>query len=181
MSFSPARNLFYLGALFLFLSCDKGVGPATQTPPPAPSGYLAGRIQFQNWPPADSLIDLRLVAFQRFPPSNIVNEVLSGGAEVYPTLGDTNHLTYYVASLDYVAKFTAREYKYIVVAQRFGPAITTDWRAVGQYDLDSNYAVPSSATVVANDTTRNININVDFHNPPPQPFAPSSGRRSAIR
>jgi|WetSurMetagenome_2_1015567.scaffolds.fasta_scaffold84294_2 hypothetical protein len=172
-----------LGCVMIFLlSCDKGVGPTQQAATPAQSGYMAGTIRFQNWPPADSLVDLRLVAFQNFPPTNIVNEVLAGAAEVYPVLGDTNHLPYYVSSTGYVAKFTARQYKYIVVAQRYGPGLTSDWRAVGQYDLDSNYAVPSAATVVANDTTRNININVDFRNPPPPPqLAPGSMHRSAHR
>lgn len=152
------------------VGCDKGLSPSATPPPPSPKGYMSGLVRYQHWPPSDSLHDLRLVAFRVFPPTNIVNEVLLGRAIVYPSLGDTALVPFFVDSLCYGFDLPVGEYQYIVVAQQFGPTITTDWRAVGQYDLDSNFAIPSSVTILEDDTTINININVDFRNPPPPPF-----------
>lgn len=133
---------------------------------------MSGVLRYQHWPSPDSLLDLRIVAFTVFPPSNIVNEVLLGRAIVYPPLGDTALVPFYIDSLHYIFSLPANEYKYVAVAQQFGPTVTTDWRAVGQYDLDSNRTVPSPVTIVAHDTTRDIDISVDFANPPPQPSPP---------
>lgn len=138
-------------------------------------GYMSGVIRYQHWPPRDSLHDLRLVAFRVFPPSNIVSEVLLGRAVVYPPLGDTALVPFFVDSLRYQFSLPAGEYKYVVVAQQYGPTVTTDWRAVGQYDLDSNYAVPSPVMVIADSTVVGIDIRVDFSNPPPPPPPPPSG------
>jgi hypothetical protein len=161
--------------------CDKGLSPSAPPPPPIPMGYISGIIRYQHWPSRDSLHDLRLVAFRIFPPSNIVNEVLLGRAVVYPPLGDTALVPFFVDSLRYLFILPAAEYKYVVVAQQYGPTITTDWRAVGQYDLDTNLAVPSPVTIAANDTSRNININVDFRNPPPTPTAALFGTERTRR
>ncbi|MBM2841901.1 MAG: hypothetical protein HW412_2429 [Bacteroidetes bacterium] len=150
--------------------CDKGLNPSVPRPAQIPMGQMSGLIRYQHWPPSDSLHDLRLVAFRVFPPTNIVNEVLLGRAIVYPSLGDTALVPFYVDSLRYLFSLPVGEYQYVVIAQQFGPTITTDWRAVGQYDLDSNFAIPSPVTILENDTALNININVDFRNPPPPPF-----------
>lgn len=153
----------------LLCSCDKGLSPSTSAPA-VPVGFMSGMIRYQHWPPRDSLLDLRLVAFRVFPPTNIVNEVLLGRAVVYPPLGDSALVPFYVDSLRYKLFLPVGEYQYVAIAQQFGPAITTDWRAVGQYDLDSNLFIPSPVTIVENDTTHDINISVDFTNPPPPPF-----------
>jgi hypothetical protein len=177
------RNLHMLRFCFAVLSatlfalslsgCDKGLSPSISAPPPIPMGHMSGVIRYQHWPPRDSLHDLRLVAFRVFPPSNILGEVLLGRAVVYPPLGDTALVPFFVDSLRYRFILPAGEYKYVVVAQQYGPIVTTDWRAVGQYDLDTNLVVPSPVTIAADDTSRNIDINVDFRNPPPPPTATS--------
>ncbi len=152
----------------LLSSCDKGLSPSAAGPTVS-MGYMSGMIRYQHWPPGDSLVDLRLVVFRVFPPTNIVNEVLLGRAVVYPPLGGSA-LPFYVDSLLYEFSLPAGEYQYVAIAQQFGPAISTDWRAVGQYDLDSNLFIPSPVMIVENDTTYDINFNVDFTNPPPPPF-----------
>ena len=155
-------------SLFVLLhGCDEGLSP---TATGVPTGFMSGIVRYQHWPPRDSLVDLRLVAFRVFPPTNIVNEVLLGRAVVYPPLGDTAFVPFFVDSLLFGFSLPAGEYKYVVVAQRYGPDLYADWRPVGQYDLDTNLAVPSPVTIVANDTTWNVAINVDFRNPPPPPF-----------
>ena len=111
-------------SLAVLFACDKGVSPSAQPPPPA--GYMSGTIRYQNWPPRDSLVDLRLVAFSLFPPTNIVNEVLAGRAAVYPALGDTSHLPFIVDSVKYLFSLSPGTYEYVAVAQQFGPNITSD-------------------------------------------------------
>ena len=49
----------------LFLAgCDHGLAPPSENQRTA----ISGTITYQNWPPADSLKDLRLVAFKEYPP-----------------------------------------------------------------------------------------------------------------
>lgn len=151
--------------------CDDGVKPPADGGgggSTSPSAF-SGTIHYRNWPVADSLVDLRIVAFKVFPPGDIVSEVLQGRAVVYPPLGDTALVPFRVDSLRYVAPAAVATYQYVVVAQQYGPNILTDWRPVGQYDLDTILTVPSPVVVAAGDTTRNININVDFQHPPPLP------------
>jgi hypothetical protein len=154
-------------AMVLLSGCDKGLVPTE--PPPGP-GALSGLITYANWPPADSLFDLRIVAFRDFPPEGIVSSVLSGQAAVYPPIGDTALVPFFVDSLAYGFGLPSGRYAYLAVAQQYGPNLFSDWRPVGQYDLDTNLAVPTPIVVPPGDTLRNITIHVDFANPPPAPF-----------
>ncbi len=150
-----------------FPSCDKGLAPPTA---PVPHGRITGLITYRHWPPRDSLIDLRLVAFKQFPPTNVVSSVLNGEAFVYPPLGDTALVPFYVDSLRFDVPLRAGYYPYVVVAQQYDTVVTRDWRVVGQYDLDTNLAVPSGVDVPDGAVVPDINILVDFSDPPPQPF-----------
>ncbi|MBI5474127.1 MAG: hypothetical protein HY961_17465 [Ignavibacteriae bacterium] len=157
----------YVLAFLLVLtvsSCDEGIKP------PPFTGF-SGVIRYRNWPPADSLRDLRIVAFRNFPPRSIFEEVLNGRAVVYPGLLDTFALPLYVDSMKYHIEAPLGRFEYIAVAQQYGPNIFTDWRPVGQYDLDTNLAVPSPIEIKQDVETQDIDINVDFQNPPPRPFA----------
>ncbi len=165
-------SVMLLGML-LFPSCNEGI----QAPPETPAGPtpgvpgFAGTITYKNWPPADSLVDLRLVAFKKFPPGDILTEVLQDSAIVYPPLGGPLSLPFNVDTTHYFAPTPGNaSYRYVVVAQRYGQDILHDWRAVGQYDLDTNLAVPSPIQVPADDTLMHVDINVDFKHLPPQPF-----------
>ena len=163
-----AKSLWLL--FFALLSCDQGLAPSTQMVSGLPTGF-SGLITFRNWQSADSLYDLRLVAFSVFPPGDIVNEVLQGKALVYPPLQSSETLTDRgTDSLMYLVNATAKTYPYVVVAQRYGPDLYNDWRPVGQYDLDTNLTVPSPVVVVNSHITPDIDITVDFANPPPPPF-----------
>ncbi len=149
-------------------ACNKGIEsePQVATGP----GAMTGLITYRNWPTPDSLRDLRIVAFRNFPPGDIVSEVLQSRAVVYPPLGDTALVPFFVDSLRYKFMLDEGTYAYVVVAQQFGPNVLADWRPVGQYDLDNDLSIPSPVTVPAADTVRNINITVDFVNRPPTPF-----------
>lgn len=154
-------------------SCNEGI----QAPPensgsitPGTTGF-SGVITYKNWPPADSLADLRLVAFKNFPPGNILIEVTQDSAIVYPPLGSPSNLPFNVDTTHYfVPAPGGATYRYVVVAQHYNKDSLLAWRAVGQYDLDTNLAVPSPIQVPADGSLNDVNINVDFKHPPPQPF-----------
>lgn len=153
-------------AVLFWFGCDEGLKPTTTVP----TGSFGGLITYRNWPVRDSLVDLRLVAFVVFPPRDIVGEILQGRAYVYPGLFDTSLVPFYVDSLRYTVTVPAGVYQYVVIAQQFGANVNADWRAVGQYDLDSDLAVPSPVVVAPDSMTNDVNIFVDFLHPPPTPF-----------
>ena len=150
----------------LLVSCDEGLKPKITVQ----VGSFSGQIHYSNWPPRDSLFDLRLVAFRTFPPRDIVSEVLSGRAYVYPGLGDTALVPFFVDSLRYMVTVPTGKYEYVVIAQQHGPNVNTDWRPVGQHDLDTDPSTPSPIEVAADSLLTGIDIWVDFRNPPPAPF-----------
>ncbi|MDH3251614.1 MAG: hypothetical protein OEM41_02415, partial [Ignavibacteria bacterium] len=96
----PAVSL--LAITFSITACNKGIEsePQAATGP----GAMTGLVTYRNWPSPDSLRDLRIVAFRSFPPVDIVTEVLQSRAVVYPPLGDTALVPFFVDSLRY--KFT---------------------------------------------------------------------------
>lgn len=152
-------NLLFFS--FLFYSCDTGLKPE-----PEKTSYLKGIIKFvnsgENWPPADSIKDLRVVAFKNFPPTNVLEEVLSGRA--YYTM---ESLPTFVDSANFIIeiKDAPVTLNYIAVAQQFGGLI--DWRVVGIYSQIKD----SAATLkIEQSKTYNITISVDFKNLPKQPF-----------
>ncbi len=150
----------------LFTACDKGIAPRE---PGLEESGIQGTIFFQNWPPPDSLFDLRLVAFREFPPENIILEIVNQQAFAYPSINDSLGLPFYVERTDFEFELPAGQYGYLVVAQRYGENLFSDWRAVGQYDVDSD-SLPSPLRVPENRMVRNIFISVDFDHLPIQPF-----------
>jgi hypothetical protein len=162
------KNLLFILLLFLLClqtSCDHGLKP-----PEARTG-ISGVIRYQNWPPADSLIDLRLIVFNNYPPGDIFFEITSGRAVVYPPLGPES-LPFYVDSTEYFVDLAPGRYEYVVIAQQFGENLTSDWWAVGQYDTTGSGrdSIPTSIDVVENTVLDLIDIDSDFKNKPPQPF-----------
>ena len=168
-NFSGIKFFALLLCLVVVCTCDHGLNPENIGPEIQLTG-ISGTITFQNWPPADSLYNLRIVAFTVFPPQSIVNELIEGTAYAYPAIFDTAHVPYNVDSFDYVFELLPGIYEYICVAQQYGPWLYTDWRAVGQYDLDSATPEPSAVEVIQDSLLENINIDVDFDNLPIQPF-----------
>ena len=153
---------------FLAAACDEGLEPPPVGPAVFP-GRISGTVRFVNWDSAGAVVDLRLVAFRNFPPRDIVGEVLQGNAAIYPPLGGSQLATPGTDSVTYTFSLTPGTYQYVAVAQQFGPDVMSNWRAVGQYDLDSNLAVPSAVTVTERETVTGIDITVDFDNLPPPP------------
>jgi hypothetical protein len=159
-------TLIVLLLIVFLVGCDEGLKPVAGSP----TGRFTGLIRFINWQAADSVYDMRLVAFRHFPPPDIVGEVFAGRAIVYPPIGAGALVNIGADSLRYQVTAPTGEYQYVVVAQQFGPNQMADWRPVGQYDLDTNFAVPSPIVVPANGIITGIDILVDFAHPPPPPF-----------
>jgi hypothetical protein len=150
-------------------ACDHGLVPPPEEPELMKPGF-GGAIWYSGkWPPSDSLKDLRIVAFRDFPPKDIVSEVLSGNAEVYPPLGSSS-LPFGVDSTNYSFFVPAGTYEYIAVAQQYGPNVFADWKAVGVYTMDPYSATPATVVVPSGPFVWGIDLIVDFDHPPPQPF-----------
>ncbi|MFN0157889.1 MAG: hypothetical protein ACKVRP_07440 [Bacteroidota bacterium] len=158
-----------LPTALLFVSCNEGLSPSSTTPP-TPTGNVSGVVRFTNWDSAGTVVDIRLVLFRNFPPNDIVGEVIGGQAVVYPVLGAGALVPFGADSIQYNLELAVGTYQYVAIAQQFGPNNLADWRAVGQYDLDTNLTVPTSIVITVDDTTSGIDVNVDFDNLPPPPF-----------
>lgn len=148
-----------------FLYCDKGLSPYDI--PPEKSG-ISGTVYFQNWPPPDSLFDIRVVIFREYPPQNIIGEIVSGNAIFFPSLNDT--IPFYIDSLFYAMELEPGTYEYLVVAHQFGPEDYIDWQVVGQYDTTLQDLLPTTIHLVEGQLLTDLNILADFDSLPPQPF-----------
>lgn len=162
-------------AAFLISGCDKGLAPIYEE-----SGF-EGVIYYSNWPPATEVRELRLLVFDWIPQDStrLVDILLSSIADpghvvLYPALGtpglrknlDTTHYRLTISG----STLQAKEYKYIVLAQRYGPNSFTDWRPAGVYTHDPVTRQPAPVLVRSRRLIQGVDIYVDFTNPPPKPW-----------
>lgn len=157
------RNSLLFLALLLFISCDDhGLAPVPIEKP----GFGGTITVVSAWPPADSLVDLRVVAFEKYPPENILLEVANGRALISaPLRFNADRQTYTIP-----AEGITKTYKYIAIAHQYGDSIMTNWRAVGVYAPEGSPNEPFEITLDGTRYIGDINIKVDFYNLPPQPF-----------
>ncbi len=166
--------LWSLVVLLVLASCNTGLSPVNE-----PSGFR-GVVRFKNWPPPDSVRDLRIVAFESYPTdsSNIISSLLQGTAAFYPDLGVRFETVFprnadssaYVFTIQDGYNLQLKNYTYIILAQQYGPNVFTDWRPAGVYSVRPNSFDPASVRVLLHQVMPDININVDFDNPPPRPW-----------
>jgi hypothetical protein len=154
--------------LGIMASCDHGLQPTDKNESEVTG--ISGMITYRNWPPPDSLKDLRLVVFKYYPPDNILNEVFNGNAVVYPGLSESGLPTEGVESTTYVLPLEPGIYEYVVVAQQFGPNVLKDWQAAGHYQDASTDPNPKPVLITEGELLQHIDIHVDFKNLPLQPF-----------
>ncbi len=159
----------------LIAACDQGLRPDDSIvlvpKPPVdttkPFTGISGTIVFRGTrPPAESLLDLRVVAFYRkFPIDSIFNAILSGQG-VY----DTSAIPLHVDTAQYRFALKPHEYKYIVVAQQFStdPPPVGNWRAVGVYAPSGVDTIPGSVVVPDSTLVPGVDITVDYDHLPPQ-------------
>jgi len=172
----PAQIRFLvLIILCLYLAgCDGGLAP----PPPAEFGF-SGTVYFApgSWPPTDSLVSIMIFASKIYPldSATAVSGLFSDPPQifVYPSMSESLR-PFFTDSLSYVFPLRSGTYKYIGVVQQISSDVLHSsirvFRVVGFYKNPANLAQPGN--VIVNDTSqvKDINIQVDFRNPPPQPF-----------
>ena len=163
-------------SMLLLAGCDKGLAPPVPEPWTEFSGF-SGVLHFQNWPPVDSVQELRVVAFHKYPSdsSSILQLLISGEAVVFPPIGTKSLLRYGADTISYVmttdsTSLAVGTYEYVVVAQKYGPNIFADWAPAGLYTKNLGSFDPSPVEVIFHRITPGYDIYVDFHKPPPKPW-----------
>lgn len=158
------RSLLFTAVLGLLLaSCDHGLDPALADSDPG----FGGKVRVDGaWPPQDSVRQLRVVAFRNYPPSDILAEVL-GGTAVF-----SDELPYGEAEISYTQQDETLKgvFRYVVVAQNYGDDLFADWKVVGVYTLSGDDEDPSQIDLGAGRYVGGVDIRVNFHDLPPQPF-----------
>jgi hypothetical protein len=153
----------------LLIACDGGLAP----PPPIELGF-SGTVYFTGQWPSDSLISLWIFASQIYPLDSV--KVYSGlfftphTIFLYPSMSQS--LRFNVDSLHYSFPLPSATYKYIGIIRQTS-AISNGIRAfriVGFYKDSTDISNPGVVEVNERDQVQGINIEVDFQNPPPQPF-----------
>jgi hypothetical protein len=119
---------------------------------------------------------MRLVVFETYPSDSaaILLTLLGGHAAAFPAIGQK--FPTFIDSLQY--EFTTetgtnlqvRNYEYVAIVQQYGPSILTDWRPAGVYTTTPDSFNPAPVRVLLHRIDPNIDILVDFHNPPPRPW-----------
>jgi len=156
---------------FLLHSCDKGIEPEPEKPS-GPTGF-SGKITFiGKW--QEGIKRTHLVVFKNpitksedfFPPnlSFVSDSIPYNSKEFYYNSIENNFLP--------ILQLGEGEYSYVVVAQSKSPEISLDrkdWFVVGVYCINGDQTKPAKLKIQAGRITPDVNIVVDFNNPPPQP------------
>ncbi len=167
--------LVLVTSVLLCAGCDKGLNPD-------PSGF-SGTIHLINWPPPDSVWELRLVAFKNPPTdsSNLFLEWTRGNVLVYPPIGTTafkktDSTGRFVDSIKYTVLIQGIDvdepvrYSYVALAWRYSPNIFTDWRPAGLYAPQPYSFVPKPLVIAKHQFITGVDLYCDFRNPPPRPW-----------
>jgi hypothetical protein len=157
----------------LFAACDAGLAP----PPPLELGF-SGTVHFTpgSWPSTDSLFSLKIFASQIYPldSAKVYSGLFASPSTIFlfPSLSGT--LPFFVDSLSYSFRLHSGLYKYVGVIQQNNPDLTSHgikvFRVVGFYKDSLDPSLPGIVEVNDAAQVKGINIDVDFQNPPPQPF-----------
>jgi hypothetical protein len=159
----------------LFLAgCDGGLAPL----PPAEPGF-SGTVYFApgSWPPTDSLVSIMIFASKIYPldSATTVSGLFSDPPMifVYPSMSESLR-PFFTDSISYVFPLRSGIYNYIGVVQQISSDVLHSsirvFRVVGFYKNPANLSQPGNVTVNDSSQVKDINIQVDFRNPPPQPF-----------
>jgi hypothetical protein len=167
-----------LTGLFLFvqvffltvISCDHGISPG----PPESSGF-GGTVTFlSSWP--DSVKRSFIVVFENpllEPDDFTINNLKFLTREI--PLGVQSH-QFSSEDSAYIppapGPFPAGSYSYIAVVQQSTELLSLarkDWFVSGIYYAQGDTTKPGIMIIPESTFIRNINIKVNFNNPPPQP------------
>ena len=131
---------------------------------------FAGTITFapNSWPPPDSVYGLWVFASQIYPLDSLTGLFSNPPSQFVYAL---RHL--YVDSISYLFRLPPAEYRYIGVIQQFQPSLFPLPRSLRMVTFYSGLSTPDqplSVVVGEGELVQGINMFVDFHNPPTQPF-----------
>jgi len=156
--------------LIIFISgCDKGIEPIEEQG----YGHFSGTVTFSgHWP--EGIKRTHVVVFKNiiqrsedfFPPniSFVVDSIPYGSSSFDFNSIEDNYIS--------IFQLGSGIYNYVVVAQSKTPDISLerkDWFVVGIYCINDDQTRPAKLQIRKDEITPNINIHVDFNNPPPQP------------
>ena len=167
------RYLILIILCLLLAACDGGLAP----PPPLELGF-SGTVHFTpgSWP-TDSLINLWIFASQIYPldSAKVYSGLFSNTPTIflYPSINESLQ-PFNVDSIAYSFPLHSGMYKYVGVIQQTsfdlaGQGIRV-LRVVGFFKDSTDSSKPGIVHVNDNYQVKEINIDVDFRNPPPQPF-----------
>ncbi len=151
----------FIALVFLLGACGEGLEPNFATFPENQS-TIYGTITFKGqWPPIDSLKDLRVIGIKNFPPKDFQTAFFSGDI-----LFTESSLDFFTNSVDYVITIADAPLtvEYLAVAQNYGGLL--EWKSVGVYQEND---VPNILNVEKGKSIE-ANFTVDFDNLPQQPF-----------
>jgi len=162
--------LLAIAFFFFVISCDHGIEPLEAET----SGFSGAITYVSDWP--DSVQRSFLVVFQDplVSDTNFTIFNLKFLSQEIPLGASVNNFS----SLDsaYIppdpGPFPAGTYAYIAVVQQSTPNLSLarkDWFVSGVYYANGDTTQPGAMIIPDNTFVRNINITVDFNNPPPQP------------
>jgi hypothetical protein len=167
------RFLLLIILCLCIASCDGGLAP----PPPVELGF-SGTVHVApgSWPPADSLAGLLIFASKIYPldSATVYQGLFSNPPTIFVYPDFSKSLPFFIDSISYSFPLSSGTYKYIGVIQQtssdlFNLGIRI-FRVVGFYKDTTNHTLPGTVIVNDNSQVQGINIQVDFRNPPPQPF-----------
>jgi hypothetical protein len=164
------KKTLQLTVVLFVLSCDGGL----QLPPLVDPGF-GGTITFERntWPPSDSLVNLWLVASKIYPLDSVsvFAGIFSDPPQVFAYPGLDKNLPFFVDSVQYSFALPPGAYRYVAVLQRFRDELNIrSFRVVGVYSSQAKPAEPLTVTVRDFEHVAGINLHVNFHQLPPQPF-----------
>lgn len=180
MRFIESIKYFKVHSVTLFLivlafACDDhGIEPKPETPADKISGF-SGKVTFINeWP--DSIKRAFVVVFQNplltpedftiFNLKYLSREIPLGAATYQYSSQDSA----FIPSVP--GPFPPGTYAYIAVAQQSTDELSLarkDWFVSGIYYANGDTTQPGTMVIPDSTFIQNINITVDFNNPPPQP------------
>lgn len=145
-----------LCASLLFAGCEGGLEPPMEES--NPTGTITGTITYSGeWPPEDSLVDLRFVPLKT--PPQTAQDIFSD----IDNLVFSKQLYFFVERDTFIVNDVPNGvYVYNAVAQQYGNNLFADWRPVGLY-------IENDGIIIVNGDTTSITIHVDFDNLPPFP------------
>lgn len=164
------KRISLLALAALILSCDHGLAP-----PPAVEPGFGGTVYFEKgtWPPADSLVNLWIVASQVYPLDSVkvFQGLFSNPPSIYLYPAFDKNLPFFVDSVSYSFNLPPGTYFYVGVIQRISNDINIrNMKVVGMYGTADSPPLPIPIVVSESDFIPGVNIHVNFRKPPPQPF-----------